>query len=209
MTMMKPLVIDPGKYRRPVNILQLVSNAWVDVFGGSVVRAAVTPKGASPEHPEQRSYDLAMRYRPDTAITAGMVMLDGRRLYYIRSVADVEERHAEWQMKGLEYVLDQTASIQRDANLATAGADANWQTTTASVACALATPQGSYQQKLAETIADQAAWIVSFPIYPTPTDVRVKDHVVVSGLTLTVQHLLFPQSYPTVYQALASVLRAQ
>lgn len=204
---MKP--VDPSKYRRPVNILQLVSGVWVDVFGGLVQHAAVTPQGANPEHPEQRSYQLAMRYRPDIAIIAGMVMLDGTHLYYLRSVADVEERHAEWQMKGLEYVLDQTASIERDANLATAGADANWQTTTANVACTLAPPQGSYQQKLAESIADQAAWIVSFPTYPLLPDVRVKDRVVVAGLTLTVQHLLFPQSYPIVYQTLASVLRQQ
>lgn len=107
---------------------------------------------------------------------------------------------------------DTTATVERNLNLSTPATDANWQNVAGLVGikCIRATPTGSYQQKLAEALVDQSSWVVTFPATDTngaATDIRRSDRILIDGLTLTVQHLLFPQSYSISQQVLASAPR--
>lgn len=108
--------------------------------------------------------------------------------------------------------MDATCTVQRNVNLSIPATDASWQNVSGlvGVKCLRNTPTGSYQQKLAEALVDQSSWVVTFPATDTngaATNVRRSDRILIDGLTLTVQHLLFPQSYSVTLQVLASAPR--
>jgi hypothetical protein len=118
---------------------------------------------------------------------------------------------AYWQA-AFAATCDTTATVQRDQNLATPGVDANWQNVSGLVGikCMRSTPTGGNQVQLASALVDQSAWVVSFVATDTngaPTDVRRSDRILIDGLTLTVQHLLSPQSLSINQSVMASAPR--
>jgi hypothetical protein len=107
---------------------------------------------------------------------------------------------------------DTTATVERDANLGTPNTDASWQNVAGLVGikCLRSTPSGGYQQNLAAALVDQSSWVVSLVALDTngnATDVRRSDRILIDGLTLTVQHLLFPQSLSISQAVMASAPR--
>jgi hypothetical protein len=108
-------------------------------------------------------------------------------------------------------LLDLTADIQR-AQLAPDGFGQMTETWASilpngPIAAGMVTPQGGYLQQLAQQLVNQASWVVSFPSGASAPDVQVRDRVLIQGLTLTVQHLLNPNSTSAYTQVLASTLR--
>lgn len=107
---------------------------------------------------------------------------------------------------------DTQATVQRNSALGTPGTDATWGNVAGlvDIRCLRAAPSGGYQQQLAAALVDQSAWVVAFVAVDTagnPVDVRRSDRILVDGLTLTVQHLLYPQSLSISQQVLASAPR--
>ena len=201
---MKP--IDPSKYRRPVTIQQMGSSpsVWTDALG-HIVMVAVTPQGSTLEHPELRSHKVELRYRPTPQVAPGMRILDGSRILYIRSVADVEERHVEWQLKCYEPILDLTADIQRNqsSTLDIGQTTETWASilTNGPVPCGMMAPSSALAQQYAELIGVQQVSIFRFTL---GQDVQPADRIVTQSTTWTVHAQLFPESFPITTDVFAS-----
>jgi hypothetical protein len=109
---------------------------------------------------------------------------------------------------------DQVAIIKRNSNLGIPGTDAVWVTiypvagssNPNGIPAMLQTPKGEYQLQLAAALVDQSAFVLSFPalIEGVAIDIRRSDQVIIAGMTLTVQHLFFPQSYSVPQTVMAS-----
>jgi hypothetical protein len=62
-------------------------------------------------------------------------------------------------------------------------------------------PTAGMLQNYDYIVSDKSAWMVKFAI---GTDVREKDQLVISGLTMTVAKILNPRSYPALVTVLAT-----
>ena len=104
--------------------------------------------------------------------------------------------------------LDQTCQIQRKAPARDAyGSESDgYANHGAAVACNLAQPTSGQMQNYDYLIGNLATWQVRLPY---GTDVQRDDQLVISGagLTLRVQAVLGPHSYPVCVHVLASEVR--
>lgn len=99
---------------------------------------------------------------------------------------------------------DHLATVKRNTSLGVPNADGSVPQTLTTVYTDLAAlvqePTGSYAQQLAAALVDQATWEVFLPATDNAgndLDVRRGDTVIIttmSNLTLTVQHVLHPES---------------
>lgn len=108
---------------------------------------------------------------------------------------------------------DTTATVKRNTSIGAPNPDGTTPLTLSTIYTAipamLRTPQGGYIQALAEALVDRATWQISLPatINGVATDIRRGDFILIDGLTLTVEHLLFPQSLSINQSVLASMPR--
>lgn len=96
-------------------------------------------------------------------------------------------------------VCDTTATVQRNANLGVPNTDASWTTIYPSLPAVADEPTGSALQ-VASALVDQSVWQVKVPATWQDADVDIRrGDLVTLGLvpvvTLTVQHILHPESY--------------
>ncbi len=105
---------------------------------------------------------------------------------------------------------DQVATIKRNTSLGTPNPDGTTpyvlSTIYTNIPAMLNTPKGTAEVQLAAELADQSVFLVSFPslIEKVAIDIRRDDLILIAGMTLTVQHLLFPQSYSVPQSVMAS-----
>lgn len=96
-------------------------------------------------------------------------------------------------------ICDTTASVQRNSNLGVPNTDASWATIYASLPAVADEPTGQ-AQAIAAALVDQSVWQVKVPAtwQGADVDIRRGDQVTLSlvpVVTLTVQHILHPESY--------------
>jgi hypothetical protein len=111
--------------------------------------------------------------------------------------------------------FDLTATVQRqtlgvpDAFGTEAGNFTNV-TGLVNIGANLTQPHGGQLQEMGKALVDQAAWIVSFPVFDTngsPVVIVRGDQISIAGITLVVNRSLNPNSYSIVTQVLASQVR--
>ena len=105
---------------------------------------------------------------------------------------------------------DQVAIVKRNTSLGTPNADGTTPNTLSTIynniPVMVNTPKGAKELQLAAELADESVFVLSFPslIEKVAIDIRRDDLVLVAGMTLTVQHLFFPESYSVPQSVMAS-----
>jgi len=132
------------------------------------------------------------------------------------SIGRVTAAQLSYWQAAFTATCDSTCTVQRNANLGSPGADGTTADSWANVPglvnikCFVTTPQGGVQVALAAALVDQSVWAVSVAALDSngaQTDVRRGDRLLLSGLTLTVQHIFDPTSLSVAAVVLASAPR--
>lgn len=101
--------------------------------------------------------------------------------------------------------LDTACTISRPSTSQTKWGTVDGSTTTiATTTCALAKPTAGIMAQYQAVIGGLVSWIVKLPY---GMDVQRNDTLTIGSEVLTVQDLLQPQSYATLTQVLATVIR--
>lgn len=77
-------------------------------------------------------------------------------------------------------------------------------TTVASVNAGMSEPTAGQLQEISSTVGALTTWVVRFPY---GTDVRIKDRLIMAGMTLIVQAPLKPRSYAALASFLATKMQ--
>src|SRR5579883_1701074 len=101
--------------------------------------------------------------------------------------------------------MDQTCVVQRKSPTAGGfGQPVDNFSTINTTVCSVAQPTGALMQNYAYLIGSLDSWLVRLPY---GTDVKPDDQLVIDGVTMRVQVILDPLSYPIDVRLLASAIR--